>query len=237
MSIQDRVVVISGATGGLGRVVARQFGKGGARLALFDRSLERLEGLVDELEIPGERRLLREVDVSSPEAVQEAAQAALEKFGRIDVLINLVGGWIGGKPLAEAAEEEVAGMLQQHLWTTFYLTQAFVPHMLENGWGRVMAVSSPTAFNPPGKTGPYSIGKAAQEALMLSLAQEVRGTGVTANTILVRTIDTQHEREKAPTSKNASWTTPEEIASALVYLCSEEAGMVNGARIPMYGRP
>ena len=126
-------------------------------------------------------------------------------------------------------------MLQQHVWTTFYLAQAFVPHLVANRWGRFLVISSPRALSPRGNNAAYAIGKAGEEVLTLSLAQELKDTGVTANVILVRSIDVEHRRDRDPTSENASWTTPEEIASAVMYLCTDEARMVNGARIPLYG--
>lgn len=125
-------------------------------------------------------------------------------------------------------------MLQQHLWTTFYVVQAFVPHLAANGWGRIMAVSSPAATRPGAKGVAYAAGKAAQEALLLTLAQELAGSGVTANLLVVRAIDAQHRRDSERTAETAAWTTPEEIASAIVYLCSDAAGVVNGAHIPLY---
>jgi NAD(P)-dependent dehydrogenase (short-subunit alcohol dehydrogenase family) len=110
-----------------------------------------------------------------------------------------------------------------------------LPHLVANGWGRILVVTSPVAGNPPAKMAPYAVAKAAQEALMQTIAREVAGTGVTANMLQVRTIDANHERQTQPSPKNANWTTPEEIAAAILYLCSEEAGVVNGARIPLYG--
>jgi NAD(P)-dependent dehydrogenase (short-subunit alcohol dehydrogenase family) len=83
--------------------------------------------------------------------------------------------------------------------------------------------------------GPYVVGKAAEEALVLTVAKEVARTGVTANVLQVRTIDAKHERDREPTPKNANWTTPEEIAAAIMYLCSDDAHVINGARIPLYG--
>jgi NAD(P)-dependent dehydrogenase (short-subunit alcohol dehydrogenase family) len=108
---------------------------------------------------------------------------------------------------------------------------------MENGWGRVIVISSPFAANPRANGGPYAIGKAAQEALMLTLAQELKGTGVTSNIITVKTIDVDHSRYKDPSPKNKFWTTPDEIAGAITYLVSNEASIVNGARLPLYGSP
>lgn len=236
MNMADRVVIITGATGGLGRVVARRLAAEGAGLALFSTNLANLEALAGELQLPGERRLLHAVDLRDPAATRAAVRAVLNHFGRADILLHLVGGWAGGTPVTEVAVDTVADMLQQHLWTSLHLMQALVPHLLQNGWGRLIAVSSPFATRPQAGGAAYAVGKAAQEALFLSLAEEVKDTGVTANLLLVRTIDAQHERDRERTAKNAAWTTPEEITAAILYLCSDEARAVNGARLPLYGR-
>jgi 2-hydroxycyclohexanecarboxyl-CoA dehydrogenase len=126
-------------------------------------------------------------------------------------------------------------MLDQHVWTTYHLAQAFIPPLLANNWGRIIVVSTPLASNPPANMAPYVVGKAAEEALVLTVAKEVARTGVTANVLQVRSIDAKHERDREPTPKNANWTTPEEITSAILYLCSNDAHVINGARIPLYG--
>ena len=167
-------------------------------------------------------------------AARTAARDIVERFGRAEVLINLVGGFTGGKEVVELAEDDLSDMLRQHVWTTFHLAQAFVPHLKANGWGRFLVISSPRAFSPRGGNAAYAIGKAGGEVLTLSLAQDLRDTGVTANVILVRSIDVEHKRDREPTPDIASSTTPEEIAAAIMYLCSDEARVVNGARIPLY---
>jgi NAD(P)-dependent dehydrogenase (short-subunit alcohol dehydrogenase family) len=126
-------------------------------------------------------------------------------------------------------------MLEQHLWTTLYLAQAIVPHMLSDGWGRLVVVSSPSVSTTPANRSPYTIGKSAQEALILTLANELSGSHVTANVLRVKTIDVEHERDRQPAPANRSWTTPEEIVAALLYLCSDAGQAVNGAHISLYG--
>lgn len=237
MALNERTVVITGATGGLGRVVAGQMAALGARLALVSSDLEKVEAQGRELGLPPERWLAYAADLTQPQNGQAVLAAATQKFGRVDILLNLVGGWSGGKTVPEVAAEEVSGMLAQHLWSTFYLAQAFVPHLLSNGWGRMVIVSSPNAGAPPAKGAAYSVGKAAQEALMATIAEEVKGSGVTANVIRVKAIDTEHQRERQPSPKTAAWTTPEEITGAILYLCSDEANMVNGVCLPVYGSP
>ena len=235
MTVKDRVAIITGASGGLGTVVAKQFAEEGTRLALLDRSLERLRQLVSDLKLTEDRYLLSASDLTNPEAVRAAAKDVMAKFDRADILLNLVGGFVGGKKVVELARDDLSDMLQQHVWTTFHLAQAFVPHLIANRWGRFLVISSPRALDPRGNNAAYVIGKAGEEVLTLSLAQELKDTGVTANVILVRSIDVEHRRDREPTPENASWTTPEEIAAAIMYLCTDEARMVNGARIPLYG--
>ncbi len=237
MSLEKRVVVITGATGGLGKETARQFAAQGARLALVSTNPDKLQAVIDELNLPAECTLTMAADLRQPESSRSVVKQILGHFGRADALINLVGGWIGGKTLLETTPDETASMLEQHLWSTYYLAQAFLPHFAENGWGRIIVVSSPAASRPSGNNVAYAVGKAAQEALMLTIAQEVKHSGVTANIIQVSAIDVEHRRLTAPSKGNASWTLPEEIAAAILYLCSEEAKMLNGVRLPLVGAP
>ncbi len=233
----NRVVVITGASGGLGRVVARQFASRGAKIVLVGKSVEKLEELGNKLGIAREEWMLDAADLTNEQAVQGLLYKVLTTFGKVDILIHLVGGWIGGKPLEDVKTEDVSEMINQHILTTFFASQAFVPELVKNKWGRLIVISSPSAGYPPANNLPYSVAKAGQEALFLTLAEELEGSGVTANIVRVKTIDVKHEKELSPSLKNTAWTTPEEIADAIMYLCSEGARMVNGARIPLYGSP
>ncbi len=230
--LHGRVAVISGATGDLGRVVAGALAAAGARLALLGTSEERLGSLVAEL--GGSRdHLTCVVDLTNAAGAPAAAAAVVERFGRVDVVVQLLGGWAGGQATTEVPDDAVADMLDRHLWSTFFLARAFVPHLTSNGWGRLIAISSPVVADPPARQLPYVVGKAAQEALVLTLAEELRGTGVTANLIVVRKI----EAERPPAAEHkpgAPGTTPEEIVGAILYVCSDEARAVNGARLPLY---
>jgi NAD(P)-dependent dehydrogenase (short-subunit alcohol dehydrogenase family) len=164
-----------------------------------------------------------------------SAGEILAKFGRIDILLHLAGGWTGGKDILEASSDDLTFMLNQHVWTSFNVIQAFIPHLVRNRWGRAIMITSPFAARPNAMGGPFAIGKAGQEALMLTLSQELTGTGVTVNLIQVKTIDIKREKISSPSPKNSSWTTPEEVAEAILYLLSDEAGAVNGAKLPLYG--
>jgi NAD(P)-dependent dehydrogenase (short-subunit alcohol dehydrogenase family) len=210
----------------LGQLVARTLAEEGASLALISDNQDVLDSLAKELNLPDDRLLTHTANLLDEKAVQDSVEAVSAKFSRVDALVHLVGGWTGGKTIAESDADEFKFMLNQHAWTTIHLLRAFSPRLAEKDWGRVIAVSSPLANKPTAKMGAYAMGKAAQETLLMSLADEFAGTDVTVNVIQVKAIDVKG------TGKG---TSPQEIVSAMLYLFSDEAGKVNGARIPLYG--
>jgi NADP-dependent 3-hydroxy acid dehydrogenase YdfG len=229
-------VAIAGATGGAGHAAAAAFAGAGARLGLIGTDESKLSTLAAELGLTKNRWCPGVGDLRTQSGAKGAAVHVAEALGPVDVLLYLVGGWTGGTPTVEVSIDDFDAMLGQHLYGFLNMIQATVPGMLERGWGRVMAISTPLASEPGPRGGGYVAAKAAQEALLRTLARDAAGTGVTANLIMVKTIDAKHERDSAPTSKNASWTTPEEIAEVMVFLASDAAATINGARIPLFGR-
>jgi NAD(P)-dependent dehydrogenase (short-subunit alcohol dehydrogenase family) len=223
--MQDKVIVITGATGALGSLTAKTFAEMGASLALLDNDQGKLDSLVGELNLPEQRLFASVVDLRDGGAVRDSAEAVADKFGGVHALIHLVGGWTGGKTIAETPVSDLEGMLGQHVWTTFHLFQAFSPKLAASGWGRVITISPSTTSNPPAKRGVYTAAKSAQETLMLTLAEELKENGITANIIQIRAIDVENKGNGA---------TPEVIVAAMQYLFSEQAGKVNGAKIPLY---
>lgn len=223
--MNDRVVVITGATGGLGRLVTQAFAEQGASLVLVSTDQNKLDALAGELDLPSQRILTHAADLLDESATRDAAEAVSAKFGRVDILIHLIGGWTGGKTLSESDISDFKFMLDRHAWTTIHLLRAFSPKLAANGWGRVIAVTSPFATRPSAKMGAYAVGKAAQETLILTLADEFAGTDLTANVLQVKSIDMKD---------SGKGTSPDEIIAAMLYLCSDEAGKVNGARLPLY---
>ena len=233
---QRPVVLITGATGLTGRAVARRFVAGGAVVALNGSDAGRVEALVADLALDPACVLAAPGDLKDAAAARSVVEAVVARFGRVDVLAHLVGGYTGGTAVVDLDPDDVRWMLDQHLWTTLNVVQAVVPGMVEQGFGRVVAVSSPFAATPNARGASYALGKAAEEVLIRTLAREHGIDGVTANLLIVKTIDANHERETAPSKANASWVTPEEVAEALAWLASDAAASVNGARIPLDGR-
>ncbi|HEX9330650.1 MAG TPA: SDR family oxidoreductase [Anaerolineales bacterium] len=223
----SKTVVITGAASALGSETARAFAARGHSLVLLGHDQNKLDNLARDLNLPADHLFVSAIDLRDGSALRSTAEAVTTKFGGVHALIHLVGGWIGGKTLIEASAEDLDFMLGQHVWTTFHLFQSFIPYLSKNEWGRVIIVSASTVPNPPGKTGIYTAAKAAQENLILTLAAELKEKGVTANIIQVRAIDVDATRKD-------TGTTPHEIVAAMLYLFSDEASKVNGARIPLY---
>ena len=221
----SKTIVITGATGALGILTAKTFAAQGHSLVLLAHDSNKLDSLARELNLPSERLFPSVVDLRDGDAVHSAGQAVSAKFGGVHALIHLVGGWLGGKTIPETSADEMDSMLGQHVWTTFHLFQAFMPLLAKSGWGRVITVSPSTVSRPLAKRGAYTAAKAAQENLMLSLAAELKDSNVTANIIQVKAIDVENK---------GAGTTPDEIVAAMLYLFSDEAGKVNGARLPLY---
>jgi NAD(P)-dependent dehydrogenase (short-subunit alcohol dehydrogenase family) len=236
MVLADRVVAVPGATGAAGRAAAAAFAAEGCRLGLIGTEGSKLRGLAADLGLADGRWQAAAGDVTQADAVRRVVGEITEALGPVDVLVHVVGGWLGGTPAVELDPADVATSFDQHVFSTLHMVQATVPGMIERGWGRVFAISQPLATEPGPRGGGYLMAKAAQEVLLRSLARDLAGSGVTANLLIVKTIDKDHERDREPTTKNAQWTAPEEIAAAMVMLCGDAAASINGARIPLFGR-
>ena len=221
----NRNIVITGATGALGQLTAKTFAEMGASLALLDNDQTKLDALIKELDLPEDRLFTSILDLRDGQAVQDSAEAVANKFGSVHALFHLVGGWTGGKTIADTPVEDLEGMLGQHVITTFHLFKAFSPKLAASGWGRVITISPSTVANPPAERGVYNATKAAQENLVMTLAKELKDSGVTANIVQVHSIDVMNK---------GNGTTPATIVATMQYLFSEQAGKVNGAKIPLY---
>ncbi len=223
--MNNKVILITGATGVLGSRAAHTFAMRGHSLILVGSDQARLDSLVRDLDLSAERLFTSSVDLRDGQAVRATAEAVSARFGEIHALIHLVGGWVGGKTLTEASLDDMTSMLAQHVWTTFHLFQSFSPLLIKSRWGRVIIVSPSIVSSPPAKRGAYTAAKAAQENLMLTLAAELKEHHVTANIIQVHAIDVDNSGKGA---------TPDEIVAAMLYLFSDEASKISGARIPVY---
>jgi NAD(P)-dependent dehydrogenase (short-subunit alcohol dehydrogenase family) len=212
--LTGQVVLITGASGGLGGAVAHAFREAGAELA----------------ETPGTRADL----TVSAEAAKLVEQVRV-RWGRLDALVHLVGGFEGGTPVAQTEDRVWNRMLDLNLNTAFYMARAVLPGMMAAGRGRILAIGSRTAVEPVATLSAYGVSKAALIALIRTIALEVKGTKLTANAVLPSVIDTAANRAANPGADYSRWVRPEAIARLLVWLVSDAAADINGAAIPIYG--
>lgn len=231
----DQVVVVAGAAGNLGQAVARAFAAAGANLVLLDHVSGRLRGLFSEWTGVSEHLLLGSMDATDAGAVEGAVQAALERYGRVDVLANTVGGYRAGKPVHETSLDTWQFMLDLNARSAFVLSQAVVPHMLERGGGKIVHVGARAALSGSAKAAAYSASKAALVRLVESLAAELRRQKINVNCVLPGTIDTPDNREAMPKADHSRWVPPEAIADVILFLASDAARAIHGAAVPVYG--
>jgi 3-oxoacyl-[acyl-carrier protein] reductase len=232
----DPVAAITGATGALGREAAARFAADGWRVGLLGTDQGRLTALAGDLELAQGSWAAGVGDLREAAAATAALGAVGEALGPVDALLHAVGGYAGGSTLVEVDATTLDDMVGQHVWSTFHAIRAVVPGMIDRGWGRVIAVVPVITAAPVAKQAAYTAAKAAQEALLRSLARELAGSGVTANIIAVKAIDAKGVRDREPSPKTAAWSTPAEIVDAMRWLCSDEAAAVNGQRIALDGR-
>ena len=236
MGLQDKVVLITGATGALGHVVARIFAETGARLVLTGRRQQALAGLAAEIGLPAERALTLPADLAVAKEVGALVEAVAARWGGADILLNIAGGWRGGTRLVELTEEEWDTTLEMNLRSAFLINRAVLPYMVSRGWGRIINIASRAAVEPGARQAAYNISKAGIVALTASIAAEYRRQGVAANAIMPSIIDTAQNRAQTPDADFSRWVKPEALAALMLYLCGEEGGSLNGAAIPVYGR-
>ena len=222
----NRVIVITGATGVLGRVVSAHFAESGARLALLARSEEEVAALAAELPGGAARHAGFAADLGDAASARATAAAVRERLGPPAVLLHLVGGYAGGTPFIDGDDEEFRHLLDLNLWSTIHAIRAFLPDVIAAEHGRIVTVSAYVAAAPTPKHAAYSATKAAVEALTISVARDLAGTTATSNVVVLRAIG-----DEKPTEQR-----PEEIAAVMAWLSSPEAGTINGQRIPLIGR-
>lgn len=233
--LKGKAVLIAGATGALGSAVVKEFINTNANLILVSRSEDKLETLVADTNLPSERVLLVPTDVTDPASVDILRNRTQERFGGVDVLLNTVGGWSGGKTVGDVSSEDWEKVLRFNLTSAFLISKAVLPGMLEAGWGRIIHIASKTATSPRAKQAAYAVSKAGVITLTEVIAAEVKGTGVTANVILPSIIDSTANRKMMPKAEFSKWVPPERIAATMRFLCSDAAASVNGASIQIYG--
>jgi len=234
--LKDKVIIITGASGNLGRAVATRVQAQGARMVLVERSDDHLKAAFGALKDSSQHWLAGGVDMTDPRAVDAMAAEAHKRLGRIDGLVNTVGGFRGGKPVHEADLAEWDFMYDINVRTALHACRAVIPYMLQAQSGRIVNVASRNAFQGSPNYAAYSAAKTAVLRLTESLAGELKTRGINVNCIVPGTIDTPQNREAMPKADFSTWVPPEDLAHVVAFLLSDEARSVTGAAVPVYGR-
>jgi NAD(P)-dependent dehydrogenase (short-subunit alcohol dehydrogenase family) len=231
--LNDRVVAIAGVAGGLGPVVAERLASAGATVAAADVSQEKADEVGAALALPAERWDGRGVDLLDEEAARAWCAALTERFGRVDALLHLVGGWRGGEPLHTAPLADWELLHDLLVRTVQHTTRAFHDALLASEHGRFVLVSSKQAQAPTNANAAYAAAKAAAEAWTLALADGFEGTPATANVVVVDAILTPRMRAESPGEAFPTFTPAEDLADAIAFVCSDAAAKMNGQRFPL----
>ncbi len=230
-----KIVLVAGGTGGLGRAVTLAFLDQSAKVIVTYRSPEEFAAVKKQAGPQNASFEGYPADVTNEGAVREFAEGIVKKHGRIDVLVNAVGAYAGGTSLWETDPKVFEQMLALNLRSGFLLCRAIVPVMLRQGTGAIVNIASRAAVDHAAGAVAYAASKAAAVAMIDSLAADLKGTGVRANSVLPSIIDTEANRKAMPTADFKQWPKPEEIARVILFLCGEDAELIHGASIPVYG--
>lgn len=230
----ERIVLVAGGTGGLGRAVSLAFLENGDRVAATYRADDELAELEAAAGINSARLSGHKVDVTREADVRALVESIVARHGGLDALVNAVGGYGGGKAW-EGDASLLERMLDLNLRSGQCLVRAAVPAMLARGRGAIVNVAARAAFDHAAGLAAYAASKAAAVAFIDSVAADLKGSGVRANSILPSVIDTPANRKAMPDADFSRWPKPAEIARVVLFLCGDDARLVSGAAIPVYG--
>jgi len=232
---EGKSVLIAGGTGGLGRAVSLAFLRENARLAVTFRRQDEFVALKNAAGQQVSSLSGYQVDVTDEAAVRRLTEETLAKHGRIDVLVNAVGAYAGGTALWQTDWKIFEQMLALNLRSGYVLASAIVPVMLKQGSGTILNVASRAAVDHAAGAGAYAASKAAAVAMIDCLAADLMGKGVRVNSVLPSIIDTEANRRAIPNADYTKWPKPEDIAQVILFLSSDEARLIHGAAVPVYG--
>ena len=227
--MKGKVVLVTGANGGLGATVTQAFLDAGATVIGTSRKIRQAD-----FNSPGFTAMPS--DISTREGAPVLIDQVIARFGRIDVLAHTVGGFAGGKSIAETDDATFQRMFDVNLNSAFYVLRAALPAMRKTGNGRIIAIGSRAAVDPGPGVGAYSASKAALVSLIRTVALENKDVGITANVILPGTMDTPTNRKMIPNADVGKWVQLANVASLIVWLAGDAGADVNGAVIPVYGK-
>ena len=232
MNFSKRTILVTGASGNLGQAVANAFAEAGAKLALIDRHREHLERAFGP-ETADRRYLV--ADLLDQDQVHAAVASARERFGRIDVLCNIAGGFRMGQAVHETSNDNWNFLFDLNARTLLHAVRAVVPQMIADGGGKIVSIAAYAAQKGSAKMGPYIASKDAVIRLTETMAAELRDRNINVNCVLPTIIDTPENRAAMPNADPSRWVAPRDLASVVVFLASDAARAIHGAALPVTG--
>jgi NAD(P)-dependent dehydrogenase (short-subunit alcohol dehydrogenase family) len=226
-----KVVLVAGGTGGLGRAVSEAFLDEGAKVIVTYRHPKGFDALLQASGANAGRLEGQTADVTNEDAVAQLIAGITAKYGRLDVMVNTVGAYAAGQKLWESDPKIFEQLLSQNLTSGYMLARATVPAMLKQASGAIVNISSRAAIDHAPASAAYAASKSAAVAMIDSLAADLKGTAVRANSVLPSIIDTEENRKAMPNADFSKWPKPEDIARVILFLCSDDSKLINGAAI------
>lgn len=235
--LAGRVALVPGGLGGLGAAVTQAFARAGATVVIAgsQERQEELSALRDGLGEHANRVTFTRADALDEDQVEALVRSVVQQHGRLDILVNTVGGWMAGQPITGLDHATWRRMLDINLDAAFLLAKHAARPMQQQAWGRILHVSSRAARSGRRNAAAYAVAKNAVLTLTEIQAEELRDFGVTVNAILPSIIDTSANRASMPSADFSRWPKADEVAAVLLFLASEDARLVTGASIPVYG--
>jgi len=232
MGLSGKIAIVTGGSGALGRFISRQLLAEGASVAIpYHSSQVNARAFAEHTA----RTLLVRADLTREEDVVACVEKVVGHFGTVDLLVKAAGGYSGGRNVEAVGISEWENMLATNLTSTFLMTRAVLPTMRKKKSGRIVSVAAMAALTPGAARAPYAVSKGGVVTLTEALAEELKGTGITANAIAPSIILTEANLKSMPAADSTKWVRPEEISRLVLYLCSDDARSVSGNVIKIYG--
>ncbi len=243
-NFSTKTILITGGTGALGRILLKSFLIQNPKTIIVTyRSEKEMQDLKSDLSKSKEFQTedivsiidFIKVDISNDNDIKKLISYISERYGQIHILINLVGGYIGGKSIFELTDLEWDKMIEINLKTAFLISKNVIPMMVTNRYGKIVHISSRTGIKAQGKDAAYASSKAALIRFVESVSEDVKDFNININCVLPTIIDTEANRKAMPDADFSKWIKPEDLSNVILFLCSDDSKIINGSAIPTFG--